>query len=79
MLADAHFHRAIAALHGNDPCRDALDRVWDRIVLASAHLSAPPRPPAAARAPRDPRRRRPAGDEAAATALAHRHALAAVA
>jgi hypothetical protein len=37
VLADAHLHRAVAALAGNRPCRDALDRCWDRIVLAAAH------------------------------------------
>ena len=32
--ADRHFHRAVAALAGNGPCRHALDHVWDRLVLA---------------------------------------------
>jgi DNA-binding GntR family transcriptional regulator len=77
VLADAHFHRAVARLHGNEPCRDALGRLWDRIVLAAAHL--------AGDGGADPREHREIvaaiadGDEAAAAAVAERHALAAVA
>jgi DNA-binding GntR family transcriptional regulator len=33
--ADRNFHRALAALAANQPCRDALARIWDRIVVAS--------------------------------------------
>ena len=37
ILADRHFHRALAALGANRLCRDTLEHVWDRLVLASAH------------------------------------------
>jgi len=79
VLADAHFHRGIAALHGNDPCRDALSRVWDRIVLASAHLTGTSRLTAGAGEHREIVAAVARGDEAEATALARRHALAVVA
>lgn len=77
VLADAHFHRAVAGLHGNGPCRDALGRAWDRIVLAAAHRVGGTAP--------DPAEHREIlaaihdGDESAAAALAERDALAAVA
>jgi DNA-binding GntR family transcriptional regulator len=74
VLADAHFHRGIAALHGNQPCRDALDRVWDRIVLAAAHRVGSAR--VAVEEHREILAAVTAGDETAATALARRHALA---
>jgi DNA-binding GntR family transcriptional regulator len=37
--ADRHFHRAVAALSGNGPCRHALDHVWDRLVIADRPAS----------------------------------------
>jgi DNA-binding GntR family transcriptional regulator len=35
VLADRRFHRAVDALAANRPCHDALDRLWDRIVVAA--------------------------------------------
>jgi len=74
VLADAHFHRAIAALHANQPCRDALDRVWDRIVLAAAHRVSATRAGTAGH--RQILAAVTAGDQATASALARDHALA---
>jgi DNA-binding GntR family transcriptional regulator len=37
VVADRHFHRAVDALGGNHQAREALNRVWDRIVLATIH------------------------------------------
>jgi DNA-binding GntR family transcriptional regulator len=75
VLADAHLHRAVAALAGNRPCRDALDRCWDRIVLAAAHDV-----PGARRVAADGHEHAPliaaiaAGDADGAASLARRHA-----
>jgi DNA-binding GntR family transcriptional regulator len=75
VLADRNFHRALDALAANDPCHDALVRIWDRIVVAT--LQTATRPPAAAG--RDHRRllgALAAGDADEASAIARRHALA---
>ena len=41
--ADRHFHRAVAALAGNLECVRALDAVWDKVVIATAHGLLEPR------------------------------------
>jgi DNA-binding GntR family transcriptional regulator len=77
VLADRHFHRALDALAGNEPCHDALVRIWDRIVVASLQPATRVRPPASA--DRDHRElvvAVAAGDAKAASAIARRHALA---
>ena len=77
VLADRHFHRAVGALAANGPCHEALNRVWDRIVVAASASSAPPR-----RAARRDHEHRGllaaivAGAEDEASALARRHVLA---
>jgi DNA-binding GntR family transcriptional regulator len=76
VLADRNFHRALAALAENEPCRDALVRIWDRIVVATLQAGTSMRPPASA----DGDHRRllaaiRAGDAREAGAIARRHAL----
>ncbi len=76
VLADRTFHRALDALAANGPCREALTRIWDRIVVAALQPEAPPH--RAAR-PDDGHRTLlaavAAGDEHEAAAVARRHAL----
>jgi DNA-binding GntR family transcriptional regulator len=77
VLADRHFHRAVGALAANGPCHEALNRVWDRIVVAASASSAPAR----RTTPRDHEHRGlvaaiAAGAEDEASALARRHVLA---
>jgi DNA-binding GntR family transcriptional regulator len=79
VLADRNLHRALDALAGNDPCHDALLRIWDRIVVATLQSAASARPPASA----DREHRRllaalAAGDASEASAIARHHALAAL-
>jgi DNA-binding GntR family transcriptional regulator len=80
VLADRDFHCAVAELGGNELCRETLNRIWDRIVIAAAHSVAD-----SDRAPhRDGEHRTllaavVAGDEDEASAIARRHVLAAVA
>ena len=66
LVADRHFHRAIAALSGNQPLRDALNHVWDRLVIAGRETGSPEehRELAAAIA---------SGDEDRAAGEMHRH------
>jgi DNA-binding GntR family transcriptional regulator len=76
VLADRHFHRALDALAGNEPCHDALARIWDRIVVGALQQSTRMRPPAAA----DGDHRRllaavGAGDAGEASAIARAHVL----
>jgi DNA-binding GntR family transcriptional regulator len=35
VVADRNFHRAVGALAANEPCHDALDRIWDRIIVGT--------------------------------------------
>jgi DNA-binding GntR family transcriptional regulator len=80
VLADRHFHRAIAALGANQPCRDALNHVWDRLVLATVHAVAGSEQLAVVdREHRELLGAIAAGDEDEASALARRHVLAALA
>jgi DNA-binding GntR family transcriptional regulator len=77
VLADRHFHRAVGALAANGPCHEALNRVWDRIMVAASASSAPPH----RAGPRDHEHRGllaaiAAGAEDEASALARRHVLA---
>ena len=68
LTADRNFHRAVAAAGGNRLCRDTLNHVWDRLVLAG-HVPAVPaehRELVAAIA---------AGDEEEASAVARRHVV----
>jgi DNA-binding GntR family transcriptional regulator len=78
-LADRTFHRAVDALAANGPCREALTRLWDRILVAAAQPDGGPAPRGGAdhdhRGLLGPS---PAGDGEAASALARRHVLAAV-
>jgi DNA-binding FadR family transcriptional regulator len=79
LLADRNLHRAIVALGGNQPCRDALNHVWDRLLVASAHGALPVHEGAAAdREHRELLAAVAAGDEGEASAVARRHALAAL-
>lgn len=77
VLADRTFHRALDALAANGPCREALTRIWDRLVVAAAQPDVPPR---RAGAGRDDHRALlaaiAAGDEHEASAMARRHVLA---
>ena len=77
ILADRHFHRALAALGANRLARDTLEHVWDRLVLASAH--AVPGARRIAQAGADHGRLVAAildGDEEEAARVARSHALA---
>ena len=70
-VADRHFHRAVGALSDNRPCRDALERAWDRIALATLD---------ARHDPRDHEHREllaaiAGGDAATAAQVARRHVL----
>jgi DNA-binding GntR family transcriptional regulator len=77
ILADRHFHRAIAALGANQPCRDALDHVWDRIVMATVHsVWRSGRVAVADHEHRELLDAIAAGDEDQASAIARRHVLA---
>jgi DNA-binding GntR family transcriptional regulator len=61
---------------GNEPCHDALLRIWDRIVVATLQGGTRARPPASA--DHDHRRLLAAlgaGDAGEASAIARRHAL----
>ena len=79
VLGDRHFHRAIATLGGNGPSRDALNHLWDRVVLAAAHDVPGAAPgPAAAAEHRALVEAIAAADEDEAAALARRHVLAAL-
>jgi DNA-binding GntR family transcriptional regulator len=72
LLADRAFHRGIDALAGNALCRDALNRVWDRLLVAAAPVAGGP--------PEDHREILAAivaGDAQEASALARRHVVAA--
>lgn len=69
--ADRRFHRAVDVLSGNRACQDALDRLWDRLVVATlrapaGHADADHRELVAAIA---------AGDAEEASAIARRHVL----
>jgi DNA-binding GntR family transcriptional regulator len=80
VLADRAFHRAVAALAGNAACREALDRVWDRLVVASlGSVVAQPRAGVADREHRELLAAVAAGDAEQASAVARRHVLAALA
>ena len=79
VLADRDFHRAVVDLGGNQLCRDTLNHIWDRIVIAAAHSV----PGSVRLTERDGDHREllaaiVAGDDLAASAIARRHALAAV-
>ena len=79
VLADRNFHRALDALAANEPCHDALVRIWDRIVVATLQTATSARPPASA--DRDHRQllaALAAGDVNDASAIARRHATAAL-
>jgi DNA-binding GntR family transcriptional regulator len=78
VLADRTFHRALGGLAGNRPCHDALDRLWDRIVVA-AWQSPPPRAGNADAEHRDLLDAIAAGDAPRAAGAARRHVLGAVA
>lgn len=69
VAADRNFHRAVAALGGNRLCRDALNHVWDRLVLAE-HV------PTGHHEHRGIAAAIVAGDEDEASAVARRHVLA---
>jgi DNA-binding GntR family transcriptional regulator len=78
-LADRTFHRAVDALAANGPCREALTRLWDRILVAAAQPAGGP----AHRGGADQDHRGllaaiAAGDGEAASSLARRHVLATV-
>jgi DNA-binding GntR family transcriptional regulator len=78
VLTDRHFHRALDALAANEPCHDALVRIWDRIVVATLQTAAGARPPASAdQDHRELLAAITAGDAGEASAIARRHALAA--
>ncbi len=80
VLADRTFHRAVDALAGNGPSHEALSRIWDRIVVATAQRA--PHPLRAAAAGHEHRgllAAIAAGDGEEASALARRHVLAALA
>lgn len=70
LSADRNLHRAVAALGGNRLCRDALNHVWDRLVLAE-HV------PTGHHEHRELTAAILAGDEGEATAIARRHVLSA--
>ena len=79
LVADRHLHRAVDALAGNEPCHDALTRIWDRLLVAGAQVPAAFGPARGASADREHRELLAAiaaGDEAEAAATARRHVLA---
>jgi DNA-binding GntR family transcriptional regulator len=79
LVGDRHFHRAVATLGGNQQARDALNRLWDRLVLAAANdVPGTQRLAAANGDHHELVGAITAGDDAAASALAARHALAAL-
>jgi DNA-binding GntR family transcriptional regulator len=79
VLADRHFHRAIATLGANQPCRDALNHVWDRLVIAAVHcVAGAERVALVERDHHELLGAICAGDEIEACAIARRHALAAL-
>jgi DNA-binding GntR family transcriptional regulator len=79
LVADRHFHRAVAVLGGNQPSRDALNRVWDRMAMAAANgVPGAQRLTAAEGDHHELVAAIAAGDDAAASAIAARHALAAL-
>lgn len=78
VIADRNFHRAVVVLASNDPCHDALDRLWDRIIVAAPHSPARPRA-LVDREHRELLSAIAAGDAEGATAIARRHVLATLA
>ncbi len=80
LVADRTFHRAVDALAANVPCREALTRLWDRIIVATLEYGAPPQH--AGRVDREHRgllAAIAAGDPDEASAVARRHVLASLA
>jgi DNA-binding GntR family transcriptional regulator len=75
-LADRTFHRAVDALAANGPCREALTRLWDRILVAAAQPGGAPAHRGAGRDHHGLLTAIAAGDDEAASALARRHVLA---
>ncbi len=77
--ADRHVHRAVTALGGCSPCSGPLEHVWDRIVMATADgVAEPARIIAAGRDHDALLAAIAAGDAEDASAIARRHALAAL-
>jgi DNA-binding FadR family transcriptional regulator len=76
-VADRHFHRAVAVLGGNQPAKDALNHLWDRLVIAAANDVPGTRHLTTAEGDHHELVGAiSAGDDGAASALAARHALA---
>lgn len=77
VFADRSFHRAVDALAANRPCHDALDRLWDRIIVAAVQSGA--RPEGSGLVVREHHELLvaiAAGDEEGAPVVARRHVLA---
>jgi DNA-binding FadR family transcriptional regulator len=79
VLADRHFHRAVATFSANQPCLDTLNHVWDRTILAIVHsVAGSERVALASHEHRGLLAAIAAGDEDEASAVARRHVLAAI-
>ncbi len=72
-VADRAVHLAVSRRSGNRPCHDALDRLWDRVLLAAAWS---PDRVVGSRGHVEIVDAIVAGDAEGAAALARRHALA---
>lgn len=80
VLADRNFHRAVGALAANGACRDALDRIWDQIVVArSQSVARQQRVELVDGEHRDLLDAIATGDQDEASTLARRHVLATLA
>ena len=80
VVADRAFHRGVGALAANGPCCEALDRIWDRLVVVSLQSPLPqPREEVADREHCDLLAAIGEGDPEAASAVARRHVLATLA